>query len=186
MLKLGTPMPQFELLEPLTNKNFSSATLAGKPTLVAFICNHCPYVINIENAFATLTMEYMEQGINVVAINANDVENYQDDSPEKMIKKSNEAGYHFPYLYDAEQSVAKTFTAACTPDFFLFDAQGKLIYRGEFDDSRPGNDITPTGMDMRAAFDAALEGKIIPEDQQLASLGCNIKWKEGNAPEYFS
>ncbi len=186
MLKLGTPMPAFNLLEPSTGKQFNATTLAGKPTLVAFICNHCPYVINIENVFATLTMEYMEQGINVVAINANDVENYQDDSPEKMIEKAKQAGYHFPYLYDADQSVAKAFTAACTPDFFLFDAEGKLTYRGQFDDSRPGNDVTPTGMNMREAFDAALAGSMIAEAEQQASLGCNIKWKEGNAPEYFA
>ncbi len=185
MLELGTQMPAFDLYNPMTDSNYSSEQLKGKPALILFICNHCPYVINIENALATIATEYMEQGIEFVAINSNDVENYQDDSPEKMIEKAKQAGYHFPYLYDEQQEAAKAFRAACTPDLFLFDAEGKLVYRGQFDDSRPGNNITPTGMDLRAALDALLEGKTIPEEEQKPSLGCNIKWKAGNEPDYF-
>jgi len=183
MLELGTPAPDFTLLDPRSEKQVSLNDFTGSPLLVAFICNHCPYVIQIQNVFATFAMEYQERGLNVVAINSNDVENYPDDSPTKMIETAQQAGYLFPYLFDETQQVAKAYRAACTPDFFLFDQNHRLVYRGQFDDARPGNDIPATGMDMRAAADALLDGESIPSEQK-ASLGCNIKWKAGNEPSY--
>lgn len=183
MLDLGTEAPAFSLLEPATGKNVSLNDFAGKPVLVAFICNHCPYVIHIRKAFAGFAEEYQAKGLQVIAINANDVANYPDDSPEKMIEEVNNH-YNFPYLYDETQEVAKAYQAACTPDFFMFDAEHKLYYRGQFDDARPRNDEFVTGKDMIAAADALLAGQAAPSDQK-ASLGCNIKWKAGNEPAYF-
>lgn len=184
MLELGTPAPNFELLEPATENIVSLQGYTGQPILVAFICNHCPYVIHIRSELAQLTNEYQAKGIAVVAINANDAENYPDDSPEKMLKELQSAGYGFPYLFDESQEVAKAYQAACTPDFFLFDAEHKLYYRGQFDDSRPSNDEPITGADLRAAMDDLLAGQAAPADQK-PSLGCNIKWKPDNAPDYF-
>lgn len=184
MLELGTPAPDFALLEPASGKTVALADFVGKPLLVVFICNHCPYVIHIRAAFAQLAVEYQAKGIAVVAINANDVDNYPDDSPEKMVEEAGRAGYGFPYLYDASQEVAKAYRAACTPDFFLFDANHILYYRGQFDDARPRNDTPVTGKDLRAALDSLLKGQIFPKDQK-PSLGCNIKWKAGNEPEYY-
>lgn len=184
MLALGTPAPDFSLPEPATGKTVALQDFQDKPLLVAFICNHCPYVIHIRAAFAALVKEYQAKGVAVVAINANDVANYPDDSPEKMIEEVKNAGYTFPYLYDESQQVAHAYQAACTPDFFLFDAQHKLYYRGQFDDARPRSEVPVTGKDMRAALDSLLAGLLAPENQ-LASLGCNIKWKVGNEPDYF-
>lgn len=184
MLALGTPAPDFSLLEPATGKTVSLSDFKGQPLLVAFICNHCPYVIHIQQVFARFAEEYQAKGVAVVAINANDVANYPDDSPEKMIQQVNDIPYTFPYLFDESQQVAKAYQAACTPDFFLFDAKHKLYYRGQFDASRPSNDEPVTGKDMRAALDSLLAGVAAPENQS-ASLGCNIKWKAGNEPGYF-
>jgi peroxiredoxin len=152
--------------------------------LVAFICYHCPYVVHIRQSFGDFTREYDEKGLATVAIAANDVEQYPQDGPEGMAKEIREGGYTFPYLFDESQEVAKAYHAACTPDLFLFDAQRRLVYRGQFDDSRPGNDIPVTGSSLRNAADAVLSGRPVPEDQR-SSIGCNIKWKAGNAPEYF-
>lgn len=184
MLPLGTLAPDFKLLEPLTGRWVSrDEVAAGKAgLLVAFICNHCPYVIHIRSVFSALAREYSQRGLGIVAINANDVANYPADSPEKMIEEVTLAGYTFPYLYDETQSVAKAYQAACTPDFYLFDAQSRLVYRGQFDAARPRNNEPVTGSDLRAAIEALLAGKPIDANQK-ASLGCNIKWKPGNEPQ---
>lgn len=185
MIELGTQAPDFSLLEPASNQTISRTDFSGKPLLVVFICNHCPYVIQIREALAALGNEYQAKGVAVVAINSNDVENYVDDSPEKMIEEVKLAGYEFPYLFDETQEVAKAYQAACTPDLYLFDQEHKLYYRGQFDDARPGNDQPVTGADLRAALDALLVDEAAPEVQK-ASLGCNIKWKAGNEPDYFA
>lgn len=184
MLELGTTAPAFSL--PNTDGNSVSLDdfKDSKGLLVIFICNHCPYVVHIREALATLAREYQEKGISVVAINSNDAENYPADSAEKMVEEVANAGYTFPYLYDEDQSVAKAYKAACTPDFFLFDGARKLIYRGQFDDARPRNDEPVTGADMRTALDALLAGESIAEEQK-PSMGCNIKWKPGNEPDYY-
>ncbi len=183
MLELGTAAPNFSLVEPTTGNKVSLADFSGQPLLVAFISNHCPYVILIKEAFATFAKDYQEKGLKVVAINANDVENYPDDSPEKMVEDTNKYAYSFPYLFDETQEVASQYQAACTPDFFMFDADHKLYYRGQFDDARPNTDTAVTGADMKAAADKLLNGEGAPESQK-ASLGCNIKWKAGNEPSY--
>ncbi|MGD8513976.1 MAG: thioredoxin family protein [Granulosicoccaceae bacterium] len=186
MLELGTPAPDFSLPEPATGKKVSLSDFAGcKALLVIFMCNHCPYVKHLNGPLNQLIDEYRDRGLAAVAINANDVANYPDDSPEKMIEEVQNMAYRFPYLYDESQQVAQAYKAACTPDFFLFDADMQLAYRGQFDASRPGNDIPVTGEDMRHAIDTVLAGSTIPEEQQQPSMGCNIKWKEGNSPEYF-
>jgi hypothetical protein len=149
-----------------------------------FICNHCPYVVHIRAGLAEFARAYQARGLAVVAINANDVAAYPDDRPEKMAEEKRRAGYVFPYLYDETQAVAKAYRAACTPDFFLFDGARRLVYRGQFDDSRPGNGRPVTGADLRAAVDAVLTGEAVPAEQR-PSIGCNIKWKPGNAPGYF-
>ncbi len=184
MLELGTSAPDFSLPEPLTGNTVSLGDFAGKPLLVVFTCNHCPYVLHIQDEFIKFAREFGDKGLAVVAINANDVDNYPDDSPEKMAEAARALDLPYPYLFDESQSVASAYQAACTPDFFLFDASHKLAYRGQFDDSRPRNDSPVTGKDLRAAADALLAGKEIPTPQ-LPSLGCNIKWKAGNEPEYF-
>ncbi len=184
MLPLGTAAPDFRL--PDTNGKMTAlADFKSAPALlVLFICNHCPYVKHIRSALADLGREYQRRGAAIVAISSNDVENYPADSPEKMKQEAGEAGYVFPYLYDESQSVAQAYRAACTPDFFLFDKDRRLAYRGQFDDSRPGNGRPVTGKDLRAALDAVLAGQPVPEPQ-TPSVGCNIKWKAGNAPNYF-
>jgi peroxiredoxin len=184
MLPLGTAAPDFKL--PDTNgKIVSPADFKDKSALlVLFICNHCPYVKHIRTGLAQLAREYLPRGAAIVGINSNDVANYPEDSPVKMKEEVKSAGYTFPYLYDESQAVAKAYRAACTPDLYLFDRNQKLVYRGQFDDSRPGNGIPVTGKDLRAALDAVLAGKPIPPDQK-ASVGCNIKWKSGNEPDYF-
>ena len=184
MLALGTSAPDFRLPDT-RGQIVSLADFKAAPVLlVLFICNHCPYVKHIRPALADLGREYQRRGAAIVAINSNDAENYPEDSPEKMKQEVKAAGYVFPYLYDEAQSVARAYRAACTPDIFLFDKNRRLFYRGQFDDSRPGNGRPVTGRDLRAALDAVLEGKPVPEPQ-TASIGCNIKWKAGNAPDYF-
>ncbi|MGC1952563.1 MAG: thioredoxin family protein [Gammaproteobacteria bacterium] len=184
MVELGTPAPDFSLPDP-AGTVVSLHDFDDSPALlVAFLCNHCPYVQHIRHGLAAFAREYQPKGLQVVGINANDVANYPDDSPEKMAEEVRNIGYTFPYLYDETQQVAKRYQAACTPDFFLFDKNRKLVYRGQFDDSRPRSDTPVTGRDLRAAVDAVLAGQAVPENQK-ASLGCNIKWKPGNEPDYF-
>jgi len=183
MLDLGTEAPDFHLPEPVTGRTVARSEFDGSPLLVAFICNHCPFVLHILDVFAVFVQEYQQRGLGVVAINANDVEKYADDSPDRMVDLARRTGFGFPYLYDESQAVAKAYHAACTPDFFLFDADHRLVYRGRFDGATPGNDEPLTGMDLRAACDALIEGGDMPQDQR-PSMGCNIKWKAGNEPEY--
>lgn len=184
MLPLGTSAPDFSLMN-VDGQVVSLSDFKGAPALlVVFMCNHCPYVIHIADHLAQLAQEYASRGVAVVGINSNDVANYPADSPEQMVAEAENRGYVFPYLYDETQQVAQSYHAACTPDFFLFDANQKLVYRGQFDSSRPDSGIPVTGEDLRAALDAVLEGKAPPE-QQTPSLGCNIKWKPGNEPDYF-
>jgi thiol-disulfide isomerase/thioredoxin len=158
--------------------------LRGKrAALVLFICNHCPYVKHIRGALAALAREYVARDVGIVAINANDVARYADDSPANMAREQKEAGYVFPYLFDEAQEVAKAFRAACTPDIFLFDSQQRLVYRGQFDATRPGGTVPANGADLRGALDAVLADRPLPADQ-IPSLGCGIKWKPGNEPDY--
>lgn len=183
MLALGTRMPAFRLPDA-NGAIVSSDAFAGRPVLVAFICRHCPFVRHIRREFARFTSEFLARGLPTIAINSNDVEAFPEDGPEGMRQEAGEAGYTFPYLYDEAQQVAKVFKAACTPDLFLFDASGSLVYRGQFDSSRPRSDVPVTGADIRAAASALLENRPIPPDQR-ASVGCNIKWKPGNEPDYW-
>jgi len=182
MLPLGTPAPDFAL--PDTNDKVVSLAdfQEGSLLVVAFICNHCPFVKHIRSQLASLGEEYMAKGVAFVAINSNDIEAYPGDNMDNMKKEVVEAGYRFPYLLDESQAVAQAYDAACTPDFYLFDGDRKLIYRGQLDASRRGNEIPVTGEDLRAAMDAALSGRPVSEEQ-TPSVGCNIKWKPGNAPD---
>jgi len=183
MLPLGTPAPDFQLPDP-SGKTVALSGLKDKPALlVIFMCNHCPYVKHIRAGLAQLANDYQPRGVGIVGISSNDAKNYPDDSPAKMAEEAKSAGYSFPYLYDESQAVAKAYRAACTPDFFLFDRGRRLVYRGQFDASRPGNGITVTGKDIRVALDAVLAGKP-PSALQSPSMGCNIKWKQGNEPDY--
>ena len=177
MLALSTPAPDFALLEPATGKTVRLSDFIGKPLMVAFICNHCPYVIQIREVFAQMASEYQKRGVAVVAINSNDVVNYPDDSPENMVRAVKELGYSFPYLFDETQNIARAYQAACTPDLYVFDANHRLYYRGQFDDARPANDVPVTGIDLRRALDNLLANLPAPEIQK-PSLGCNIKWKD--------
>ena len=183
MLPLGTAAPEFNL--PDTGGKFVSlASFKEHPALViVFMCNHCPYVIHLRGGLAQLARDYAPKNVAIVGINANDARNYPADSPAKMKEEVKAAGYEFPYLYDESQAVAKSYRAACTPDFFLFDRGRRLVYRGQFDASRPGNGQPVTGKDLRAAIDAVLAGKTTSEFQ-APSIGCNIKWKPGGAPDY--
>jgi thiol-disulfide isomerase/thioredoxin len=184
MLELGAQAPAFSLPEPASGRTVSLDDVAEAPALlVAFICNHCPYVIHIREGFAAFAKEYSAKGLAVIAINANDAALYPDDSPERMAEAVRRFGYHFPYLHDASQAVAKAYRAACTPDFFLFDGGRRLVYRGQFDGARPGNGETVTGTDLRAAADATLAGQPVTGEQK-PSMGCNIKWRSGNEPDY--
>lgn len=183
MLELGTKAPPFDLVEPKTTNQISSKDFEGSPLLVAFICNHCPFVVLIKDELAKFADDYLSKGLSVVAINSNDAATYPSDSPDKMIEFAEESGFSFPYLFDETQSVAKAYQAACTPDFFLFNSDGELFYRGQFDGARPGNEQVNDGSDMRAATDALLAKNTAPENQ-IASLGCGIKWKPGNTPSY--
>ncbi|WKT59902.1 thioredoxin family protein [Microbulbifer thermotolerans] len=175
MIPLGTPMPDFRLPDAAGNLHSSDA-LPHQPILVAFICNHCPYVKHIAPALSEFAREYQKAGLTVIAINSNDFETYPDDSPEQMQKEIVARGYTFPYLVDESQAVARAFGAACTPDFFLFDKDRKLAYRSQFDSSRPGSGEAASGHDLRAAADAVLAGQK-PGEEQTPSMGCNIKWK---------
>ena len=183
MLDLGTVLPPFRLRDldgkAVTSHDFSSA----KGVLVAFLCPHCPFVRHIRTEFAQLAADAQRRGLAVIAVNSNDVTAFPEDGPEGMRAEVKEAGYTFPYLFDESQDVAKAFHAACTPDLFLFDGRSRLVYRGQFDDSRPKSDIPVTGKDLKAAIDAVLDGTPMPV--QRPSLGCNIKWLKGNEPEYF-
>jgi peroxiredoxin len=184
MLPLGTTAPDFKLPDT-GGKIVSLADFKGHPALlVIFICNHCPYVIHLRAGLAQLAREYIPSNVGIVGISSNDAANYPADGPEKMKEEAKKAGYLFPYLYDETQAVAKSYRAACTPDIFLFDKNQRLVYRGQFDASRPNNGIPVTGNDLRAALDALLAGKAVSE-KQIPSIGCNIKWKAGNAPDYF-
>lgn len=184
MLPLGTVAPDFSLV----NVDGTTVSLhdfdAAPALLVIFMCNHCPYVIHVAPELARLTAEYQQRGVAVVGINSNDTAKYPQDSPEQMVHEAEQRGYTFAYLFDEDQEVAKQYRAACTPDFFLFDSQRRLVYRGQMDDSRPNSGIPLTGRDLRAALDAVLANQPVAETQ-TPSLGCNIKWKAGNEPEYF-
>jgi peroxiredoxin len=184
MLPLRTKAPQFSLPDT-TGRTVSLSDFDDADVLlVVFMCNHCPFVKHIIDDFVPLVKEYQGKGVAVVGINSNDVGNYPEDRPELMRIEAQDRGFTFPYLYDATQDVAKAYQAACTPDFYVFDKERTLVYRGQMDDSRPGNGEPITGADLRAALDAALEGREIPSEQR-PSIGCNIKWKAGNEPDYF-
>jgi peroxiredoxin len=186
MMPLGTPAPDFTLPNPVTGSTVSLAELRDAPALlVVFMCNHCPFVIHLRSALAVFAKEYQAKGLAMVGISSNDVIAYPQDGPGPMKAEYQSAGYTFPYLFDETQEVAKAYGAACTPDFFLFDGRQKLAYRGQFDDSRPKTTIPITGADLRAACDAVLQGKPVPSDQS-PSIGCNIKWKPGREPAYFT
>lgn len=185
MLALGTQAPDFQLPNVVSGETVSLATFAGKQALlVMFICRHCPFVKHIQDELAKLGQDYAEKSVGIVAISANDAANYPDDAPDSLKIMAKELGFPFPLCYDANQETAKAYTAACTPDFFLFDASQQLVYRGQLDDSRPGNDKSVTGQDLRAAIDAVLNNQAVSPDQK-PSIGCNIKWKAGNEPSYY-
>ena len=178
MISLGTKAPDFTLPDTVSGKNLSLQDLiSNKATLIMFICNHCPFVKHVNEALVKLANEYISKGISFIAISSNDVVNFPEDSPEKMRQTAKELGYTFPYLYDESQEVARAYDAACTPDFFIYDKDLKLVYRGQLDDSRPSNGLLVTGKDIRNAFDLLLAGKNIPAEQ-MPSIGCNIKWKK--------
>lgn len=186
MLPLGTPAPEFRLTDAVSGKVYSLKDFADSPVLVVmFICNHCPFVKHIQAELALLARDYQPAGVAFVAINSNDPQTYPDDAPDKMAAIAKSAGYGFPYLFDETQAVAKAYRAACTPDFYVFDSKRKLAYRGQLDDSRPKSDIPVTGHDLRTAIDSVLAGRQASESQK-PSVGCGIKWKPGNAPDYAS
>ena len=185
MLALGTSAPDFDLPD-FDGKRHALGDFAASPALlVTFICEHCPFVRHIRGEFARFAREYSSRGLAVVAINSNDLDAYPQDGPDAMREEARSLGYVFPYLLDAAQATARAYRAACTPDFFLFDADRRLAYRGQFDDSRPGNGKPVTGADLRRAVDAVLAGAPVAGDQ-FPSLGCNIKWKPGNEPDYYA
>ena len=185
MLALGTKAPAFSLPDVVSGKSISLDTFAGRPALlVMFICQHCPYVQHIKTELARLGNDYTAKQVGVVAISANDAAGYPDDAPDQLKAMAQALGFTFPFCYDESQAVAKAYSAACTPDFFLFDRECRLVYRGQLDDSRPGSGKPVTGRDLRAALDAVLVGRPVPSDQK-PSIGCNIKWKRGQAPDYF-
>jgi len=184
MLALGTKAPDFQLPDVVSGKTISLDTFAGKRgLLIMFICRHCPFVKHIQQELAQIGKDYVNTDIGIVAISTNDASKYPDDAPDKLKEMATELGFTFPFCYDESQTTAKAYTAACTPDFFLFDATQQLVYRGQLDDSRPGNAQPVTGKDLRAAIDAVLSNTTINPDQK-PSIGCNIKWKPGNEPEY--
>jgi len=177
MMPLGTKVPHFNLPDVISGKNKSLKELkSDKATVIMFICNHCPFVKHVQKDLVQLANDYIPEGISFIAISSNDIESYPDDSPERMKEVAKQFSYPFPYLYDETQDVARAYMAACTPDFYVFDKDLKCIYRGQMDDSRPSNDISVTGKDIRAALDASLAGKSVRNDQK-PSIGCNIKWK---------
>lgn len=177
MLALGTKAPDFLLPDVVTNRQVALRDVAGeKGFLIMFICRHCPYVVHIQRALIDLGRDYASSGLGIAAISSNDADNYPEDAPGKLREMARELGLQFPYLYDESQEVAKAYQAACTPDFFLFNARAELVYRGQLDDSRPGNDLPVTGRDLRAAMDAVIQGREVSQNQK-PSMGCNIKWK---------
>ncbi|MBD0334290.1 MAG: thioredoxin family protein [Cyanobacteria bacterium Co-bin13] len=185
MLPLGTAAPDFTLPDVVSGKPISLATFSGsRALLVMFICQHCPFVKHVQQELARLGQDYAAKGVGLVAISANDVAAHPQDSPEHLKQMAESLGFNFPLCYDESQDTAKRYTAACTPDFFLFDNEGRLAYRGQLDDSRPSNGIPVTGKDLRAALEAVLSGRPVPEPQK-PSIGCNIKWKPGSEPAYF-
>jgi peroxiredoxin len=185
MLQLGTLLPHFELPDVRTHQMISPEHFARKDgLLVMFICRHCPYVVHVQEELAKLGRDYYGKNVGIVAISSNDVKNYPQDLPARLKEMAEELGFAFPYCYDESQKVAKAFTAACTPDFFLFNKERKLVYRGQLDDSRPGNGKPVTGRDLRTALDAVLDGEPV-SGVQTPSAGCNIKWKAGNEPDYW-
>jgi peroxiredoxin len=184
MLSLGTPAPDFRLPDT-DGRTITLLDFRDAPALVVmFICNHCPYVKHLKEGLALFARDMQAKGVAVVAISSNDVSTHPQDSPQQMAEDAKAFGYTFPYLYDDTQDVAKAYRAACTPDFFLFNQERRLVYRGQFDDSRPGNNAPVTGEDLRAAVSATLEGRDVAPEQK-ASMGCNIKWKAGNEPDYY-
>ncbi|MBX7218446.1 MAG: thioredoxin family protein [Blastocatellia bacterium] len=185
MLDLGTKAPDFSLLDVVSGQTVSLETFAGKKALlVMFICRHCPFVKHIQAELARLGHDYGGREVGIVAISSNDAGAYPDDGPESLKAHALEQGFAFPYCYDETQEVAKAYSAACTPDFYLFDEKRELVYRGQLDDSRPKTEIPVTGRDLRAAIEAVLAGQPVPAEQR-ASLGCNIKWRPGNEPDYY-
>ena len=184
-LALGAAAPDFALPDAVGGRTVKLADFKGQPLVVAFICNHCPFVQHVRGGLAAFARDYAPRGLSFVAINSNDVVTHPDDSPAKMKDEARAAGYAFPYLFDESQAVAQAYKAACTPDFFLFDKAHKLVYRGQLDGSRPGNDVPVTGEDLRAAANAVLAGRPL-HGEQRPSLGCNIKWKKGRAPAWFT
>lgn len=182
MLELGTTAPEFTLPDP--DGNTHSLAESADAFLVMFICNHCPYVKHVREELARIGRDYAARNVSIIAINSNDTTTHPGDSPEKMKVEAQTWGYSFPYVHDEDQSVAKAYLAACTPDMFVFDGSKKLVYRGQLDDSRPGNDAPVDGKDLRAALDAVLAGEPVSE-KQIPSLGCSIKWTPGNEPDYF-
>lgn len=184
MLPLGTPAPNFSLTDTVSGDTVSLSDCDGKALVVMFICNHCPFVIHIQRGLVRFGNDYRASDVSIVGISANDAEKYPGDAPDKLAAMARRMGYAFPYLYDETQEVAKSYTAACTPDFFVFDADRDLVYRGQFDDSRPSNRIPVTGKDLRAAVDAVLADREAPAIQK-PSIGCNIKWIPGQEPDYF-
>ena len=184
MLPLGTPAPDFSLTDVLTNAPIQRGDFEGRPLLVMFICNHCPYVVRVRDGMVAMANEYVDRGVAVVAINSNDLAGYPQDGPGPMKELAAREGWRFPFCFDETQEVARAYRAACTPDFFLFDAAHELAYRGQMDAARPGNDLPADGADLRRAMDAVLEGGAV-EGEQRPSLGCGIKWKPGNEPKHF-
>jgi thiol-disulfide isomerase/thioredoxin len=182
MLPLGTTAPDFKLYDTVSGKYLIFNDIKGeKGTVIMFICNHCPYVLHVNGQIVEIADEYMKKDIGFAAISSNDVKNYPQDAPELMTEQAKKTGYRFPYLYDETQETAKEYQAACTPDFYVFDSNNKLVYRGRMDESTPKNNLPNNGKDLRKALDYLLEGKIIPDAEQKPSIGCNIKWK--NPPE---
>ena len=185
MLPLGTAAPDFQLPDVVSNQTISLSTFAGKKALlVMFICRHCPYVVHVREELARVGRDYAGKGLGIVAISANDAATYPDDAPDQLKAMATDLGFTFPFCYDESQETAKAYTAACTPDFFLFNATRTLVYRGQLDDSRPGNGKPMTGHDLRAAIDAELAGTPV-NPKQMPSVGCNIKWKKGREPAYY-
>ncbi|NBD17669.1 MAG: redoxin domain-containing protein [Cyanobacteria bacterium] len=185
MLELGTKAPNFNLPDTVSGRTISLDTFADKKALlIMFICQHCPFVQHVQSELARIGKDYMEQGLGIIAISSNSVETHPDDAPEKLKAMAEAQGFNFPFCYDETQEVAKAYTAACTPDFFLFDSTRALVYRGQLDDSRPGNDQPVNGKDLRAAIEKVLADEPISPEQK-PSIGCNIKWAPGNEPPYF-
>jgi peroxiredoxin len=184
MLGIGTKAPDFDLQDTATGRRVSLSDFTDKPLLVVFSCNHCPYVLHIIQSLTGFANAVQRRGVGVVMISANDATGYPQDGPQKMAEFARRHGFEFPYLYDETQRIAQAYQAACTPDLYLFDGSHRLVYRGQYDASRPGNEVPVSGADLKAAVDALLAGKDISA-RQVPSVGCNIKWRAGNEPDYF-